>query len=40
MMVGDKKISVKGIFQQQAKAVVANIGDRKDLTVREPHVQP
>ena len=32
--VGDKATSVKGIFQQQAKAVVGLCADRKDLTVR------
>lgn len=32
--VGDKSTSVKGIFQQQAKAVVGLCAPRKDLTVR------
>jgi hypothetical protein len=34
VMVGDKSSSVKGIFQAQAKAVVALCAGRKDLTVR------
>ena len=34
-MVGDVNTSVKGIFQQQAKKVVALCASRPDLTVRK-----
>jgi len=35
VMVGDVNTSVKGIFQQQAKKVVALCASRPDLTVRK-----